>query len=111
MAARGLSLRRKNPLWRVVSFHVQQAAEKSLKARLQEAGLAIPKTHDLPHLLNLVTRVEPLWSSYHPAFSLLSSYAVQTRYPGSSVTKTDARHAMKVCRRFRKEARQALGLR
>ncbi len=60
MAARGLSLRRKNPLWNVVSFHVQQAAEKYLKARLEEAGLAIPKTHDLLHLLNLVTRVEPL---------------------------------------------------
>jgi len=45
------------------------------------------------------------------AFSLLASYAVQTRYPGNSVTKTDAQHAIKLCRQFRSEARQALGAR
>ena len=77
---------------------------------MEEAGLAIPKTHDLLHLLNLLAKVEPLWPPYQTAFSLLVSYAVQTRYPGSSVCKSDARHAMKVCRQFRLEARRALGL-
>ena len=111
LAATVLNLRRKKPLWNVVSFHAQQTVEKYLKARLEEAGLGVPKTHDLPYLLTLVTPLDPLWSSYHSAFSLLVSYAVQTRYPGSSVTKTDARHAMRLCRQFRKEARRALGLR
>ncbi len=111
LAASALNLRRKKPLWNVVSFHVQQTVEKYLKARLEEAGIGIPKTHDLLHLPNLAITVEPLWSSYHSAFSLLASYAVQTRYPGSSVTKTDARHAIELCRQFRKEARHALGLR
>ena len=83
----------------------------SLEARLEEAGHSVPKTHDLLHLLNLVTTVEPLWSAYQSAFSLLVSYAVQTRYPGSSVIKADARHAMQLCRQFRKEARHSLGLR
>jgi hypothetical protein len=46
----------------------------------------------------------------YAAFSLLVSYAVQTRYPGSSVLKSDAQHAMKICRQFRLEARRALGL-
>src|SRR4051794_37622817 len=100
LAASALNLRRKKPLWNVVSFHVQQAVEKYLKARLEEAGLGIPKTHDLLHLLALTTAVEPLWSAYHSAFSLLASYAVQTRYPGNSATKTDARHALKLCRQF-----------
>ena len=45
--------------------------EKYLKARLEEASLAIPKSHDLLHLLHLVAAVEPLWSSYHSTFSLL----------------------------------------
>jgi hypothetical protein len=62
-------------------------------------------------ILNLAVPTEPLWSSYHGAFSLLVSYAVQTRYPGNSATKNDSRHAIKVCREFRKEARRALGLR
>src|SRR5882757_4977421 len=110
LAAAALNRRRNKPLWTVVCFHVQQTVEKYLNARLEEAGLNIPKTHDLLHLLNLVTAVEPLWSAYSPAFSLLVSYAVQTRYPGSSATKADARHAMKLCQQFRKEARGALGL-
>ena len=111
LAATALSLRRKKPLWNIVAFHIQQTVEKYLKARLEEAGLNLPKTHDLLHLLNLVTPVEPLWASYRSAFSLLVSYAVLTRYPGHSVTKADARHAVKLGGRFRKEARQALGLR
>lgn len=111
LAADALNRRRKRPLWNVVAFHVQQVVEKYLKARLEEAALAIPRTHDLLHLLTLVTPVEPLWSSYSAAFSLLVSYAVETRYPGNSVTKADARHAMNLGRQFRKEARRALGLR
>jgi HEPN domain-containing protein len=111
LAASALNLRRKKPLWNIVCFHIQQTVEKYLKARLEEAGATIPKTHDLLHLLSLATPVEPLWSSYHPAFSLLVSYAVQTRYPGRAATKADARNAMKLCRQFRKEARRVLGLR
>jgi HEPN domain-containing protein len=111
LAAAALNRRRKKPLLNIVCFHVQQAVEKYLKARLEEAGLSVPKTHDLLHLLNLAVPIEPLWSSYQGAFSLLASYAVQTRYPGNSVTKSDARHAMRLCREFRKEARRSLGLR
>ena len=111
LAATALNRRRKKALWSIVAFHVQQTVEKYLKARLEEAGLGLPRTHDLLHLLNLVTRAEPLWSSYFPAFSLLISYAVETPYPGNPVTKADARHAMTLCRKFRREARLALGLR
>ena len=110
LAAAALHRRRTKPLSSIVCFHAQQAVEKYLKARLEEAGLGVPKTHDLLHLLNLSTPVEPLWSSYQSSFSLLVSYAVQTRYPGNSVTKSGARHAITVCREFRKEARRALGL-
>jgi HEPN domain-containing protein len=111
LAASALNRRRKKPLWNIVCFHFQQAVEKYLKARLEEAALSVPKTHDLLHLLNLAVPIEPLWSSYQGAFSLLVSYAVQTRYPGHSVTKSDAQHAMKLCCEFRKEARRSLGLR
>jgi HEPN domain-containing protein len=111
LAATALNRRRKQPLLNVVCFHAQQAVEKYLKARLEEAGLAVPKTHDLLHLLKLLSPVEPLWSSYIGAFSLLVSYAIQTRYPGTAVTKADARHAMELCRRFRGEVRHSLGLR
>ena len=55
LAATALNRRRLKPLWSVVAFHVQQTVEKYLKARLEEAGCGVPKTHDLLHLLNLVT--------------------------------------------------------
>ena len=42
-------------------FHAQQCIEKYLKARLQEAHIAFPKTHDLTQLLDLVKPIEPLW--------------------------------------------------
>ena len=35
-------------------FHCQQAAEKYLKALLQEIGLAVPRTHKLEDLLDLL---------------------------------------------------------
>lgn len=111
LGANGLYRRRKRPLWDLVCFHAQQSVEKYLKARLSEAGLSIPKTHDLLHLLTLASTVEPLWAAYYSAFSLLASYAVQIRYPGSATTKVDAQNAMKLCRNFRKDARRTLGLR
>ena len=48
-----LRRRRKNPLPDLVCFHCQQCAEKYLKAILQEAGIAFPKTHVLADLLAL----------------------------------------------------------
>ena len=45
-------------------FFCRQCVEKYLKARLTEAGLAFPRTHDLLQLLNLCLQSEPLWSIY-----------------------------------------------
>jgi HEPN domain-containing protein len=36
----------------LVCFHLQQCIEKYLKARLNEAGIPFPKTHDLERLLD-----------------------------------------------------------
>src|SRR5260370_40339248 len=38
----------------IVCFHCQQAAEKYLKALLQETGLVVPKTHELADILDLL---------------------------------------------------------
>jgi HEPN domain-containing protein len=44
------------PNWDAVCFHAEQCAEKYLKARLVEAGVSFPKTHDLTVLLDSCSR-------------------------------------------------------
>lgn len=110
LAALALARRRKIPLHDQVCFHCQQSVEKYLKARLEEAGVAFPKTHDLEKLLSVVMSVEPLWSSLRPHLKRLTDFAVNFRYPGCEATKQEAKTALADCRAVRKEARIALQL-
>jgi hypothetical protein len=81
-----------------------------LKARLHEAGIAFPKTHDLVVLLNLLLPIEPLWKPFEPAVIGLTEYAVDFRYPGDSATLAEARQSLKDCKAIRREVRLCLGL-
>jgi HEPN domain-containing protein len=101
---------RKSPSYDAACFHSQQCAEKYLKARLEEAGIAFAKSHNLVALLAMVLPVEPLWATLHHRLNALNSFAVAYRYPGASATKTDARDALKDCREVRRFARRAFGL-
>lgn len=101
---------RKLPSFNAVCFHAQQCAEKYLKARLQEAGIAFPRTHSLPALLQLALVAEPIWATLGQALNNLNIYGVNFRYPGASASKADARQALRDCRAVRKEARLSLGL-
>lgn len=101
---------RKKPLWGPLTFHAQQCVEKYLKARINEAGGGIQKTHDLERLLTAVIPLDPLWSAWLGALQQLTGYAVASRYPGHSLTKREAMVALKSCRTFRREARFSLGL-
>ena len=77
--------RRKDVVADAACFHCQQCAEKYLNARLIEAGIAFPLTHDLLRLLNECVQVEPRWSAY-------------------------AKMVLKHCRSLRAEVRRTLGL-
>jgi HEPN domain-containing protein len=92
-------------------FFCQQSVEKYLKARLIEAGIVFPRTHDLLQLLNLCVQVEPLWSAYSKVVDSMSDYAVDFRYPGHSATLLEAKRALKHCCSLRAEVRRSLGLR
>jgi HEPN domain-containing protein len=102
--------RRKDVVPDAACFFCQQCVEKFLKARLLEAGIAFPRTHDLLQLLNACLQVEPLWAAYARVVDAMSDYAVDFRYPGHSATLREARTALKHCRSLRAEARRALGL-
>src|SRR5262249_6360499 len=79
--ARALAAR-KPPLPDLVCFHCQQAAEKYLKALLQENGAAVPKTHDLRDLQNLVLPHDATLAILRRPLLSLNRYSVDYRYPG-----------------------------
>jgi len=109
-AAQMLYRARKRPAYDAACFHAQQCAEKYLKARLEEASLTIPKTHNLYALLTLVLPLEPSWNSLAADLNILNAFAVAYRYPGISATKADTRDAIRRCRKVRRHIRQTFGL-
>lgn len=66
-----------------VGFHLQQAAEKALKAWLAMLGETFPLTHNLATLLGLLSDcgVEP--KAFEPVTDL-TRYAVEFRYEAAS---------------------------
>jgi hypothetical protein len=76
---------------------------------LVEADIFFQKTHDLTYLLELVKPLEPLWVAYEQEMRVLTDYAIEFRYPGSSADLEIAKLAQKVCKSFRATARRSLG--
>jgi HEPN domain-containing protein len=109
-AANLLFRARRNPNYDATCFHAQQCAEKYLKARLEDAGVAAGKTHDLVKLLSLILPVEPSWNILRQDLILLTDFAVDYRYPGSSATRVDAKDAVQRCRNVRVIIRRSFGL-
>ena len=101
---------RKNPNYDGLCFHALQCAEKYLKARLQEAHVPFPLTHDLAVLLRVAIPLEPEWMALLDSATLLTDFAVAYRYPGNSADKKMAREAFAHCQRVRASARKSLGL-
>lgn len=100
----------KPPLRDLACFHCQQAAEKYLKALLQEAGAVVPKTHDLDDLLDLLLPHDATPASFRRLLHSLTRYAVDYRYPGIRATTRQMRAALRHAERVRREARFRLGL-
>ena len=109
-ACEALRLRKKSRRDRICFFS-QQCVEKYLKARLTEAGVAFPRTHELSILLRLCLPIEPLWGAFDRALADMTQFAVVLRYPGTWATLSEAQSGIRTCRRFRSIARQSLGLR
>jgi len=93
-----------------VCFHSQQAAEKFLKARLQEAEIAFARIHDLTVLLDNLLTVEPAWENLRSQLHTLTAYAVEYRYPGEASGKSEAEEALEVCMTVRQAVRLSLEL-
>jgi HEPN domain-containing protein len=99
-----------HPNYDAVCFHAQQCAEKYLKAFLQEANIAFPKTHDLADLLASVVLLEPTLASMATDLNTLSAFAVEYRYPGDAADLAEATEAFQICKNVRQVIRGTLHL-
>jgi len=68
--------------WTMAAYHLQQACEKYIKALLVDAGIAPPRTHDIPALLVLLPHSVP--QDVIDAATDLAIFAWATRYPGAA---------------------------
>jgi HEPN domain-containing protein len=94
----------------VVCFHCQQAAEKYLKAMMQESGLPVPRIHNLDQLLVLLLPVDATLRPLRRGLKTLSRYAVEYRYPGTGANAKQVQAAVRLANRVREAIRQRLGL-
>ena len=92
-------------------FHCQQAAEKYLKALLEELGLSVEKTHELEDLLDKLLPHHLSLRSLRRGMSFLSQFAVEVRYPGDNASKRQAASALRWAGKVRRACRDLLGLR
>lgn len=64
-------------------YHAQQCAEKALKAVLVARDIAIPKTHSIGLLLDLLSEQMAVPQQVEET-AVLTDYAVLCRYPGDA---------------------------
>jgi len=80
-------------------YQSQQAAEKALKGLLIFYGIEPEFTHNIEVLLNEIKKFTDI-PEYIKETSLLTSYAVQTRYPGEydEITKKEYKKSIKIAK-------------
>ncbi len=89
------------PSYSAVCFHAQQCVEKLLKAFLHTNAIYFPKTHDIKELFTLTLSVRPEWHLLIEPNAFLTSYAIDTRYPGDTPYKAEADEAVAACENVR----------
>ena len=90
----------------IICFHCQQAVEKYLKWFLILNNIEPPKIHDLEELEKLCETIQPKFSDIYEKCSILSGYAVQSRYPNEMKVE---KHDMDKALDYAKEIRDFIG--
>ena len=86
----------------IICFHCQQAAEKYLKWFLVLHDVEPPKIHDLEELEKLCEVILPQFADIYEKCSVLSGYAVQSRYPNEMrVEKQDMDKALQYAKEIK----------
>jgi HEPN domain-containing protein len=93
-----------------ICFHFQQSSEKYLKALQEELGLIIRRTHVLKDILAVLLPHHPSLAATRRGMTFLTRFAVDTRYPGDTASKRQAKTAERWAAQIRAQCRGILGL-
>jgi len=96
-----------------ICFHLQQSAEKCLKAFIVAHGLDLRKIHNLPALLLECAEKDGSLLDLKEDCVRLTDYYIEPRYPtaeGGEVTPEEAEEARRAAQNIRNEIRKRLGL-
>ena len=96
------------PRRNAVCFHCQQAGEKYVKALLQDLGVAVPRTHNLKLLIDMLLPHDATLAPLRPRAASLTKYAVEYRYPGMRATTRQMQSALKAAERVREREQRRL---
>ena len=93
-------------------FQAQQAAEKALKAVCRDKGIEFRFTHDIDELVERLSDNGVVITGEVEDATILTRYAVQTRYPGlaPALTKADWMEAVGLAMGVVRWASTLLGL-
>jgi len=72
-----------------LGYHIQQAAEKSLKGFLLTKGAPPRRVHDIEELLDEAVSFAPHLERYRSLCGTAAAFSVVARYPGIAPTPMD----------------------
>lgn len=95
-----------------IAFHCQQAVEKYIKASLTYMDIEFQRSHDLPYLLELLSRKVEIKSETFDKAILLNGFSIEIRYPDQIIhlTEDELKSAISIADGFRQFAISIIGL-
>ncbi len=108
-----VNLEEGKPFFAQICFHLQQAAEKYLKAYIVAHELEFRKIHELPLLLKICLSRDPTFEKLRDDCEYLTTYYVETRYPvhwPTHFSSTETQKAFKSTVRIRSFVKEKLAL-
>ena len=100
------------PIYHVICFLCQGAAEKALKGYLIAQGWTLEKTHDILKLLEYCADYDQAWDEMVAHGATLNAYSTSGRYPGDiafeGIGQPEAEGALEAARNIRAHVRELL---
>jgi HEPN domain-containing protein len=95
-----------------IAFHCQQAVEKYIKAALTYMDIEFQRSHDLPYLLEILSRKVEIKPETFDKAILLNGFSVEIRYPDQIIhlTEDELKSAISIADDFRQFAISVIGL-